>query len=272
MKLLTTYFILSCSLFAQEGPFKTYYPNGNVKEDVTYTNNIREGEAKLYYENGKIHEERNYVNGKIEGLVKIYSEEGTLLKTIYIEDGKRNGPTSLFTGEGVYEKDLFYADGKLVIDEPIYDEPSDIIVSDGSDNTVTEKPEPPVKRRRTTGGPLPPTLIEDEEFENDPAFFLTAEVMPEPVGGMEAINQKLVYPKAAIENKIEGTVKIAVMIDEFGEVLTAEVKEGPGFGLNEAARLAVYYSKFKPALQKGKPVKIQTTIPVEFKLPGQSGE
>ncbi|MCH6574049.1 MAG: energy transducer TonB, partial [Bacteroidetes bacterium] len=65
---------------------------------------------------------------------------------------------------------------------------------------------------------------------------------------------------------IEGAVLIRVFIDRDGEVLDAQILKGIGYGCDESARIAVFYHRFKPGLQKGQRVKIQMDIPVEFKL------
>ena len=90
--------------------------------------------------------------------------------------------------------------------------------------------------------------------------------MPEPIGGMNAIYKKIGYPEEAKDNKIEGVVKILTSIDRDGEVLDAQVLEGIGYGCDEAARLAIFYHRFKPGLIKGQRVKVQMEIPIEFKL------
>ena len=73
-------------------------------------------------------------------------------------------------------------------------------------------------------------------------------------------------PKQAKENGIEGTVVIRTFIDRDGEVLDAEVVEGIGYGCDESARIAIFYHRFKPGLQRGQRIKVQMDIPVEFKL------
>jgi TonB family protein len=266
LKLFALISLFSFSLLPQEGEVKTYYPSGGIKEEVTYSNNIREGEARLYHENGELKEERLYVNGRIEGLIKVYSENGKLRQTINIEDGKRNGPTSLFDENGVYIKDLYYEDGKLIRETPLYPEPLFASGEDENSSTESQPVAPPVRTPKRNTNLPPPPMVEEERYEDDPAVFLTAEIMPEPVGGMETIYKKLVYPKEARERGIQGTVRIGIMVDEYGEVQSAQVIEGIGYGCDEAARLAVYYTKFKPALQRGKAVKIQTEISIDFKL------
>ena len=137
-------------------------------------------------------------------------------------------------------------------------------------NQIKEKEQP--KRKNTKkenvdpDNPLPPDVEEEHNYEDDPAFYKTVEVMPEPIGGMKAIYKKIGYPEEAKENEIEGVVKILTMIDRDGEVLDAQVVEGIGYGCDEAARLAVFYHRFKPGLIRGEKVKVQMEIPIEFKL------
>lgn len=260
--------IIWCSVLypqAQDGLIKNYYPNGNVESEINFNNNIREGEAKFYYEDGALKEERLYINGRVEGLVKNYYTNGNLKELINIENGKREGPTSIFDEEGNYIKDIMFEFGIQVVVKvnPYITEKkeTEVAVIDKEESTT----EQPVTRQRNQNYEFPPPQ-EIESIEDDPAIFQTVEVMPEPVGGYETIQKKLIYPKEAIENGIQGIVEIDVNIDEFGEVTSAEVKKGIGYGCDESARIAVYYTKFKPGLQRGKPVKVQTVIPVEFKL------
>ena len=55
-------------------------------------------------------------------------------------------------------------------------------------------------------------------------------------------------------------------MDENGNVTKAEVIKGIGLGCDEAALDAVRLTKFKPGKQRGKPIKVQITIPISFKL------
>jgi TonB family protein len=258
------------SAFSQEGLIKSFYSNGNVESEINFKNNVREGEAKFYYENGNIKEERIYVNGRVEGLVKIYSESGKLKEVFVIENGRREGPTNLFDENRNYLSDVYYEAGKLVV-QPIIDDSYASSNEQTENNLVEKKTEVTetkpkvVKPKKVSNEFLLPPEIEEEKFENDPAFFSTIEVMPEPVGGMEAIYKKLIYPSEARKNEIRGTVKVQAFIDEFGEVTEAQIVEGIGYGCDDVARNAIYYAKFKPGLQKGKPIRTMMIIPIEFK-------
>jgi len=258
-------------MFAQGDPVKTYYPNGKVESEITYKDTIREGEAKFYFENGTLKEERLYVNGKVAGLVKVYYTNGKLKELINLEDGKREGPTSLFDEEGNYVKDIMFEDGIQVVkkENPYItkEPPKEIAENKNEEPEVTNT----IKKGKKQNYEMPPPQ-EKDNMEDDPAIYRTVEVMPEPVGGYEAIKKKLIYPDKAKEDGIQGIVDVEITVDEFGEVTNAEVVKGIGHGCDESARIAVYYTKFKPGLQRGKPVKVQMTVPVEFKIFDRSEE
>ena len=90
--------------------------------------------------------------------------------------------------------------------------------------------------------------------------------MPEPIGGIAAIQSKIVYPEIAKRAGVEGKVYVKAYIDKNGDVTKAVVLKGIGAGCDEAALKAVKETKFKPGKQRGKPVNVQVSIPVVFKL------
>ena len=96
--------------------------------------------------------------------------------------------------------------------------------------------------------------------------FIAVEIMPEPIGGIKGIQEKIEYPKKAIKNKVEGTVYILAFVDEFGEVTKAMVVQGIGSGCDEEALNSVKETKFIPGMHEGKKVKVQVSIPIIFKL------
>lgn len=112
----------------------------------------------------------------------------------------------------------------------------------------------------------PPPPKEEKKVEEEPTYFVAVEEMPEPVGGIKAIQEKIVYPEIAKRAGVEGKVYILAFVDESGTVTKAQVLKGIGAGCDEAALDAVLKTKFKPGKQRGKPVKVQVSIPVIFKL------
>ena len=111
----------------------------------------------------------------------------------------------------------------------------------------------------------PPPKVE-KKVDEEPQYFVAVEEMPEPIGGIQAIQSKIVYPEIAKRAGIEGKVYVLAFVDETGTVTKAEIIKGLGAGLDEAALNAVKATKFKPGKQRGKPVKVQVSIPIVFKL------
>ena len=112
----------------------------------------------------------------------------------------------------------------------------------------------------------PPPPKEEKKVEEEPTYFVAVEEMPEPIGGIKGIQEKIVYPEIAKRAGVEGKVYILAFVDETGTVTKAQVLKGIGAGCDEAALDAVLKTKFKPGKQRGKPVKVQVSIPIIFKL------
>jgi len=123
--------------------------------------------------------------------------------------------------------------------------------------------QPAVKDGKQVKFIFPWSINLDDENKD---FFVVVEEMPEPIGGLYAIQSKIKYPETAKREGIEGKVYVLAFIDESGNVAKAKVIKGVGGGLDEAALEAVKQTKFIPGKQEGKPVKVQVTIPIVFKL------
>ncbi len=111
----------------------------------------------------------------------------------------------------------------------------------------------------------PPPKVE-KKVEEEPQYFVAVEEMPEPIGGIQAIQSKIIYPEIAKRAGIEGKVYVLAFVNEAGTVTKAQIIKGLGAGLDDAALKAVKATKFKPGKQRGKPVKVQVSIPIVFKL------
>lgn len=108
--------------------------------------------------------------------------------------------------------------------------------------------------------------VVEEPKDEAPQYFVAVEEMPEPIGGIAAIQSKIIYPEIAKRAGVEGKVYVLAFVDENGNVTKAQVLKGLGAGLDDAALDAIKQTKFKPGKQRGKPVKVQVSIPIVFKL------
>lgn len=77
---------------------------------------------------------------------------------------------------------------------------------------------------------------------------------------------KIPYPSEARKANIEGTVRLRIVVDNEGRVVDAQIINGPGFGLNEAAREAIKKFKFKAAIKGGEAVSTTMTYSYTFLL------
>ena len=112
----------------------------------------------------------------------------------------------------------------------------------------------------------PPDLPQRHKIIDDEPYINWAEEMPEPIGGLKTLQQKVVYTEFAKKVGIEGKVIIEAWIDEGGNVVDARLVRDIGGGLGNSALDAVLSTKFIPGKQRGIPVKVKVMIPVRFAL------
>lgn len=95
--------------------------------------------------------------------------------------------------------------------------------------------------------------------------------MPEYPGGMpelmKYIKENTIYPITARHLKIQGRVIVQFIIDEKGNVIAPVVVRSVEASLDSAA-IDIFRNmpKWKPAMQKEKPVSIKYSMPVTFKI------
>ena len=143
-----------------------------------------------------------------------------------------------------------------LIEAPLVEKTVDVEES----NTVAENK---LEISKEESQPPKEEIIEKEE---EPSYFIAVEEMPEPVGGLKAIQDKIVYPEIAKRAGVEGKVYVRAFVDETGKVTKVELIKGIGAGCDEVALDAVSNTKFNPGKQRGKPIKVQITVPIVFKL------
>lgn len=114
--------------------------------------------------------------------------------------------------------------------------------------------------------PEPEEEEEGDEQNEEREIFIAVEESPELIGGMAALQKSVEYPKMARKTGIEGRVIVQFVVDEDGNVQDPKVISGVHSLLNKAAIEAVKKQKFKPGKQRGRPVKVQMSLPVTFTL------
>lgn len=76
------------------------------------------------------------------------------------------------------------------------------------------------------------------------------------------------YPERAQEEGLQGRVSVLFVIDKDGSITNVQVRGPKGGELleKEAKRVIEKLPKFKPGMQRGKPVKVKYSQPITFKL------
>jgi protein TonB len=114
---------------------------------------------------------------------------------------------------------------------------------------------------------LPPPPPAPEQEDESATIFIAYDEAPQPIGGFAAIQKNLEYPEIARKAGVEGTVFVKVLVDAKGNVVDTDVIKSLGNnGCDEAAIKAIKSVKWKPAMQRDKPVKVWVSIPVRFML------
>ncbi|HKK44038.1 MAG TPA: TonB family protein [Balneolaceae bacterium] len=111
--------------------------------------------------------------------------------------------------------------------------------------------------------PPPPKEKKKDDSED---FFVAVENMPKLKGGLGALQKKINYPDMARKAGIEGRVIIQFIVTENGTVEDPKVIRGIGGGCDKEALRVVKKAKFTPGRQRGKPVRVQYSLPIVFKL------
>lgn len=83
------------------GLWKTYFPSGKIKNEITYENGRPKGPYTTYYENGQIEERGSWDLNKNLGKFTRYYENGQVQQDFTFDDsGKRNGPQKYYHENG----------------------------------------------------------------------------------------------------------------------------------------------------------------------------
>ncbi len=89
-----------------DGPYKTFFANGEPTEITSYKNGLQHGNYKKYSIKGFLYQDFNYANGKLNGMATYFSRKtGDIIKKGHYKDDLR---------VGTWEN---YVDGELVSTE-----------------------------------------------------------------------------------------------------------------------------------------------------------
>lgn len=136
---------------------------------------------------------------------------------------------------------------------------------------------PPVAKAKKSGKVSTSTGVDESdtkaEMKKDKmGYYNRTEVLPAYSGGQSAlenyITNNIQYPQEAIDNNVEGVVKVQFGVDESGNVTNVStVGNKIGYGLEEEViRVVSKMPKWTPGQVKGKNVKTWRTLPINYRL------
>lgn len=105
----------------------------------------------------------------------------------------------------------------------------------------------------------------------DDKEYIEVQIMPQPVGGVDAwakfLNRNLRFPPAAQEAGISGRVIVSFVIEKDGHLTDITIVKGAGYGMDEEAMRVLKLAKpWNPGKQNGNPVRVRYSIPMNFQL------
>ena len=233
--------------------------NGQLKSEKKIKNGIQEGDEFEYF-------------GKEAG-----DESDPKISCITSwKNGKWNGPKIWYNENGEIEKEVEYLDWKLVEKKQVVELDVEIepeFKFEGVDTEDEEKIEFEAEEEVdeivdfavVEGSPIFPgckvsiksTLSQRKEEDRE---CLNKGIMKHIVRNFE-------YPKMAKEMGIQEKIFVRFVIDKTGEITNVQVLRGEDPYLKtEAIRLVKSLPKMRPANQRGKPIGVNYTIPINFML------
>ena len=169
--LLVSYLILSSEVNAQDGIVKTYYEGRKISSELSFINDQYDGTSYWYYKNGNLKEERSFSSGRLHGWTRKYYNSGIPESESQIVDGVLDGVTNFYYQNGGLKESRTYDQGNLKRRSYV-----------GHDSTfmapVTMINGGRILTRRN--GSLDESLCD-------------LEICPEPIGGFEILQEKLIY-------------------------------------------------------------------------------
>ena len=89
--LLLTLALIASGCGPPDGPYETYYDNGQLEETGTLKDGCWDGPYETYHPNGQLESKRTYRDGDRDGLWETYYENGQLRNEGTYKDGEKCG-------------------------------------------------------------------------------------------------------------------------------------------------------------------------------------
>lgn len=228
----------------------TYFNSGEI-ETKSYKSNSKTVVDSSYYKNGNLFQSGTYTNGKVTERSTYREDESVYKKQTFSNDTTY---ATFFEPSGSLAKETIVFKSNLV-QEKVF---TDYQIEEKVSNNSTE-----VYGDTYTVVEFMPYFLHENckntESRSDLEQCAQTELL-KYIG-------KVTYPYYAIENDIESREFIRFVVDIDGSVIDVESAKGNNSILTESAiRHIEAMPKWEPGMQRGKKVKVQYVVPINFKL------
>lgn len=136
---------------------------------------------------------------------------------------------------------------------------------------IVEPIQPGIEGNIALNGEGAGLIQQDTTSPRKGTIFTEVEVIPEPVGGMRKfmtwVSDNYDYPKAALENTVNGVIEISFIVEQDGSLTDFKITKDLGYGTGEAAlKLLRSAEKWSPGVQNGRKVRVAYTLPIRLNL------
>jgi TonB family protein len=247
------------------GKYKKGEPEGlwnwNITDSTyhicTFRNGKIEGEKIIYYtKTNKIARKMQYSEGKIQGNADYFDSKGNCIKILNYNKGQLDGAYELKYPNTLKTKDIGQYKDSLMVGEWLF---------------YYENGQISAKETYTLGNLTDYKLFDingNPEQNNDYKAIINPQFADEgDTGLMRYLTNNIKYPKKCRKESIEGKVYMAFIIEEDGKISNVKVLRSPHPLFSAASiRIVSAMPKWLPGKHHNRPVKVQYTLPIVFKL------
>lgn len=98
----------------KEGLMTDYYPDGSLKGERWFENDIQVGKTTIYHKNGKVKEVQYFDDGKVHGGDTIFYEDGKPEILVTFDHGIKDGYVRKWSRDGTLIYEAKYSNDTLV--------------------------------------------------------------------------------------------------------------------------------------------------------------
>jgi TonB family protein len=227
------------ALSVLDGPYKSWWDDGILVSEGTYTNGKRNGDWTNW--SGKTANKGKYVNDKPEGIWVEIDSMGNKRNETSFTTGKRNGPFKEWNGKGELVREGSYLNDEINTEK--------VYLKEDNDKNIFQVVEVIPRFPGCDTGTK-------EELKKCAETKL-----------LQFIYSNIKYPPLARENGIQGTAYVRFVVDKDGSIINIKTIRGITAEIrDECERVIRMMPKWVPGQQGGKPVKVMFNIPIKFKL------